>query len=240
MQRVVVITGGAGGIGQACVEKFCQEDTVIVLDVNEKSIKQCKEKYHVDGWKVDLSDLTSIQTAIQEIIHRFHKIDVLVQAAGIMKSAPALDVSYQDFEKMIKVNVEGLFFVMQETVRQSMKNSGGVILNFASAAAIRGFYEPMASVHYSASKGAVVAMSRQLAVEWGKYNIRVNSIAPGGVMTPAMASLNFEPDCSMVPLKRLSSPQDIASTVYYLCSEQSAMITGQNIVVDGGSSVVGF
>lgn len=240
MKRVVVITGGAGGIGQACVQKFCQEDTVIILDVNEESIKQCIEKYHVHGWKVDLSDFASIQTVIKQIINRFHRIDVLVQAAGIMESCSALDVDWRDFEKMIKVNVEGLFFVMQETVKQSMKDNGGVILNFASAAAIRGFFEPMASVHYSASKGAVVAMSRQLAVEWGKYKIRVNSIAPGGVMTPAMASLDFEPDCSMVPLKRLSSPQDIASTVYYLCSEQAAMITGQNIVVDGGGSVVGF
>ena len=97
----------------------------------------------------------------------------------------------------------------------------------------------MAAVHYSASKGAVIAMSRQLAVEWGQYQIRVNSIAPGGVMTPAMAALSFDEDFSNIPLGKLSKPSDIAYTVYFLCSKHASMITGQNIVVDGGCAAVG-
>lgn len=156
-----------------------------------------------------------------------------------MHSQSALDVLPQTFEKIMKVNVEGMFFIMQETVKQSMKRNGGVILNFASQAAIRGFDGVMASVHYSASKGAVIAMSRQLAVEWGKYQIRVNSISPGGVLTPAMASLDFNEDLSKIPLNKLSKPEDIASVVYFLCSNHSKMITGQNIVIDGGSGIVG-
>lgn len=239
MKRVVVITGGAGGIGQACVQKFYQEDMVIILDVNKEAIKQCIEKYNVNGFVVDLSHIESIQETIQKIIKKYKKIDVLVQTAGIMKNSPALEVKPYEFKKMMEINVEGMFFVMQETVKQSMQKFGGVILNFASEAAIRGFAGTMASVHYSASKGAVIAMSRQLAVEWGQYNIRVNSIAPGGVMTPAMASLDFDEDFTIIPLKRLSTPEEIAETVSFLCSEQAKMITGQNIVVDGGCAAVG-
>lgn len=239
MKRVVVITGGAGGIGQACVNLFAKEDIVVVLDVNQANVRQWSQVENIYSYEVDLSDIDGIKRVVEKIIERFKRIDVLVQAAGIMHSQSALDVLPQTFEKIMKVNVEGMFFIMQETVKQSMKRNGGVILNFASQAAIRGFDGVMASVHYSASKGAVIAMSRQLAVEWGKYQIRVNSISPGGVLTPAMASLDFNEDLSKIPLNKLSKPEDIASVVYFLCSNHSKMITGQNIVIDGGSGIVG-
>ena len=237
--KIVVITGGAGGIGQACVRKFKNDHQVIILDVNEQAIQDCIEKYDIDGYTVDLSDTESIKVVIQKIVQKYHRIDALVQTAGIMGSCEALKVEPGVFEKMLKVNVEGLFFVMQEVVKQSMKETGGMILNFASEAAIRGFCGDMASVHYSASKGAVIAMSRQLAVEWGAYDINVNSISPGGVLTPAMQQLDFHEDFSATPLKRLSTPEDIAETVFFLCSPQAKMITGQNIIVDGGCAVVG-
>lgn len=239
MKRVVVITGGAGGIGQACVNLFAKEDIVVVLDVNQANVRQWSQVENIYSYEVDLSDIDGIKRIVEKIIERFKRIDVLVQVAGIMHSQSALDVLPQTFEKIMKVNVEGMFFIMQETVKQSMKRNGGVILNFASQAAIRGFDGVMASVHYSASKGAVIAMSRQLAVEWGKYQIRVNSISPGGVLTPAMASLDFNEDLSKIPLNKLSKPEDIASVVYFLCSNHSKMITGQNIVIDGGSGIVG-
>lgn len=239
MKRVVVITGGAGGIGQACVNLFAKEDIVVVLDVNQANVRQWSQVENIYSYEVDLSDIDGIKRIVEKIIERFKRIDVLVQAAGIMHSQSALDVLPQTFEKIMKVNVEGMFFIMQETVKQSMKRNSGVILNFASQAAIRGFDGVMASVHYSASKGAVIAMSRQLAVEWGKYQIRVNSISPGGVLTPAMASLDFNEDLSKIPLNKLSKPEDIASVVYFLCSNHSKMITGQNIVIDGGSGIVG-
>lgn len=239
MERIVIITGGAGGIGQACIEKFKNDHKVIILDVNEEAIRDCMEKYGIDGYAVDLSNTESIKVVIQKIVQKYNRIDVLVQTAGMMGSCEALKVNPDVFEKMLKINVEGLFFVMQEVVKQSMKKTGGMILNFASEAAIRGFSGAMASVHYSASKGAVIAMSRQLAVEWGSYDVNVNSISPGGVLTPAMKQLDFNEDFSAIPLKRLSTPEEIAETVFFLCSPQAKMITGQNIVVDGGCAVVG-
>lgn len=243
-KRIVVVTGGAGGIGQACVQHFLKKgDIVVIVDYNQQMINQCIQQFshlgEVYGYAIDLSHSENIQDFVAHIISKHQHIDVLVQAAGLMASQPAVDIEVHDFERLMKVNVEGLFFMMQEVVKQSMMKTGGCILNFASEAAIRGFTGPMAGVHYSASKGAVIAMSRQLAVEWGEYQIRVNTICPGGVLTPAMEKMNFDEEMNVIPLKRLSKPDDIANTVVYLCSQEANMITGQNIVVDGGCAVVG-
>ena len=243
-QKTVMITGGAGGIGQACVQRFLEKgEKVIIVDYNQEMIDQCVQQFShlgdVYGYAIDLSHSENISEFVSYILQTHQQIDVLVQAAGLMASQPAIDIQVSDFERLLKVNVEGLFFMMQEVVKQSMMKTGGCILNFASEAAIRGFTGPMAGVHYSASKGAVIAMSRQLAVEWGEYHIRVNSICPGGVLTPAMEKMGFDEEMNTIPLKRLSRPRDIANSVAYLCSDEASMITGQNIVVDGGCAAVG-
>lgn len=121
-----------------------------------------------------------------------------------------------------------------------MKNTGGSIVNFSSAAAIRGFIGSMASPHYGASKAAIISLTQQLACEWGKYGVRMNAVVPGGVMTEAMKKLEFDLSAlENIPLQRLSVPQDIANVVYFLASDKSSMITGQSIVVDGGANCIG-
>lgn len=240
MSRNVLITG-AGGIGQACIKRFVENgDHVIVIDCFEKSIEACKEiDEAIDGYVFDLSKTSQIENIVKSILDDQKHIDVLVQTAGIMASGDALTITPDKFHQLMNVNVESLFFMMQQVVKQYMAEHGGVIVNFASEAAIRGFTGPMAGVHYSASKGAVISMSKQLAVEWGHHKIRVNSICPGGVLTPAMEKMGFDEDLSNIPLQKLSKPQDIADTVFYLCSTYAKMITGQNIVVDGGCAAVG-
>lgn len=240
MKRVVLITG-AGGIGEACIQRFIEnDDQVVIVDYAKENIERYKQCYpQLEGYVFDLSQIDEIEKLIHVIIQRHGKIDVLVQSAGIMASDQALNVQPDTFDRLMKVNVEALFFMMQQVVKQSMLENGGVILNFASEAAIRGFTGAMAGVHYSASKGAVISMSRQLAVEWGHAHIRVNTICPGGVKTPAMKQMNFDEDLSMIPLQRLSDPSNIADTVFYLCSNQAKMITGKNIIVDGGCAAVG-
>lgn len=240
MERNVLITG-VGGIGQVCIERFVENgDHVIIVDCFQQNIDQCLKKYkNVEGYVFDLSEASKIEEFILKLKDKYEKIDVLVQTAGMMASDDALNITPEIFDKILKINVEGLFFMMQQVVKHTMLEHGGVILNFASEAAIRGFTGPMAGVHYSASKGAVISMTRQLAVEWGCHHIRVNSICPGGVLTPAMEKMGFDEDLANIPLKSLSRPQDIADTVFYLCSPQARMITGQNIIVDGGCAAVG-
>lgn len=242
--KTVLITGGAGGIGKACVLEFLKSGAkVLIVDFDEYAVEKCIAQFsndnHIFGYAFDLNKVRDIPNFISQISQEHQHIDILVQAAGMMSSRSALDVEVDEFEKIMKINVEGMFFMMQEVVKQFMFDNGGSILNFASEAAIRGFTGSMAGVHYSASKGAVIAMSRQLAVEWGQYQIRVNSICPGGVLTSTMEKMSFDEDFQMIPLKRLSTPKDIAKTVAYLCSDGASMITGQNIVVDGGCAAVG-
>lgn len=238
MKKVIVITG-SGGIGQACIQRLNQDNQVIVLDANPDNLARCQKQYAVDTYLCDLTHLASLQQTVDTIQQKYGHIDGLVQTAGWMHSQPALEVNPATWEKMMSINVESMFFMMQAVVAAGMKEHGGTIVNFASEAAIRGFSGPMASVHYAASKGAVIAMSRQLAVEWGPYQIRVNSVCPGGVLTPAMAALSFQQKPQQIPLGCLSQPEDIAAVVSFLCSDQAKMITGQNIIIDGGCAATG-
>ena len=130
--------------------------------------------------------------------------------------------------------------MMQQVVAQSMQHRGGAIVNFASMAGIRGMEPPMCSAFYSASKGAVVALTMQAAVEWAPLGIRVNCVAPGGVETPAMRKMGFPPEVvNPIPMKKLNQPEDVANCVVFLASDKAGTITGQTVIIDGGASVVG-
>lgn len=242
----IVITGGAGGIGSACVKTFLDSGAnVIIIDVNEEAIEnvitEVQNQGSVKGWAVNLTEVEQIERVVEEISREVGQIDVLIQTAGLLKSKPGLEITPSEWDLMMNINTRGMFFMMQQVVKKSMKDYGGAIVNFSSMAGIRGMNEAMASAHYSASKGAVVSMSMQAATEWAKYGVRVNAIAPGGVKTPAMEEAKFDTDLlKPVPLHKLSRPQDIANAVVFLASDKAEMITGQTLVVDGGSSAVGY
>jgi len=151
-----------------------------------------------------------------------------------------LDVSYKNKTTLYQEVADVSEKEAKAVFEKSMKNTGGSIVNFSSAAAIRGFIGSMASPHYGASKAAIISLTQQLACEWGKYGVRMNAVVPGGVMTEAMKKLEFDLSAlENIPLQRLSVPQDIANVVYFLASDKSSMITGQSIVVDGGANCIG-
>lgn len=242
----VIITGGTGGIGSACAEEFLKENAkVILIDIDEQKLQEKVEELSqfgsVVGYKINLSDPKKIQEGIDQIYQKQGTFDCLIQTAGILESVPGLEISEKQWDFLLNVNAKGLFFMMQEVVKHSMKENGGTIVNFCSMSGIRGMRPEMAGAHYSASKGAVKALTMQAATEWGQYGIRVNAVAPGGVMTQRMKSMEFPKDAfDMIPLKRLSEPKEIANAVVFLASDLSSMITGQTLVIDGGSSVVGI
>jgi NAD(P)-dependent dehydrogenase (short-subunit alcohol dehydrogenase family) len=244
--KLAVVTGAAGAIGSCCAKTLLESGARVAIvdvvpDAINKAVDSLKSLGDVRGFKVDLSNPEDIAGAVTKIREEMGEIDVLVQAAGLLRGKPGLEISIDEWDTVLNVNSRGLFFMMQQVVSQSMKNRGGAIVNFASMAGIRGMNPPMCSAHYSASKGAVVACSMQGAVEWASYGVRVNVVAPGGVLTPAMANLDFPPEViAPVPLKKLSTPEDIANAVTFLVSDAAAMITGQTLIIDGGSSVVGY
>lgn len=244
--KTALVTGGAGGIGMACVKNLLESNAkAAIVDVSEKALAAAEEALkEYDNFKCYQLDITKVETiapTVRKIREELGEIEVLVQTAGLLKGQSGLDMTVEEWDTMFHINTRGMFFVMQQVVEQSMKHNGGSIVNFASMAGIRGMRAAMASPHYSASKGAVVAMTMQAATEWVQYGVRCNAVAPGGVLTKAMADMNFpEETMEPIPLKKLSRPEDIADGVVFLASEKASMITGQTLVIDGGSSIVGY
>ena len=245
--KTAVVTGGTGGIGSAIAKTLLESGAqVALIDVSVEKLrgmeKQLSAYGTVKSYPLNVTDTSAIPDCIRRIRQEMGEIDVLIQAAGLLRSADGLELQQDEWDMVMNVNARGLFFTMQQVVLQSMKNHGGSIVNFSSMAGIRGMNSAMAAAHYSASKGAVVALTMQAAVEWAQFDVRVNALAPGGVLTPAIEKLPPPPEGAMeaIPLRQLSKPQDVANLAVFLASDHARMITGQVMVIDGGSSVVGY
>lgn len=242
--KTVLVTGGAGGVGSVCVKEFLEAGAeVAAADLSGEALDALgvSGQERLRTYVMDISEISSIKRTVQDVVADFGKIDILVQTAGILRGKSAFDITEKEWDLVLNINAKGLFFVMQEVVKQSMQHCGGAVINMASMAGIRGMRKGMESAHYSASKGAVVALTMQAATEWAGYGIRVNCLAPGGIRTPAMNALHFDPgQINPIPLGKLSEPEDISSAILFLASDHAAMITGQTLVIDGGSSIVGY
>lgn len=241
-----VVTGGTRGIGYACAETLLASGAkVAVVGVDGAEAAQAEEALGahglVRGYRTDLAHVATVPPLVEQIRNEVGEIDILVQAAGLLRGGPAADLSEMEWDTVLDVNAKGLFFMMQAVATQSMiPRARGAIVNFASIAGIRGMVEPLCSAHYSASKGAVVQITRQAAVEWAKYGIRANAVAPGGVKSAGMPGDPPPELLANIPLKRMTEPWEVAAAVCFLASDKAAMITGQVLVIDGGGSVCGF
>jgi gluconate 5-dehydrogenase len=247
--KTAVVTGATGAIGYACAETLLRSGAqVALLGQNIDKLAAAEQKLQqiagTKGFQIDLADNQAIGKKVAEIRQRMGEIDILVQTAGVMEVTPGEEITPAQWDRVLDVNSRGLFFMLQAVCGQSMMaRQSGAVVNIASVAGIRGMQAPLCAAHYSASKGAVIQITRQAAVEWAHHHIRVNAVAPGGVFTDRLQSLG--PDflaqaLEPIPLKKLSQPVDIANAVCFLASEAAQMITGQVLVVDGGGSAVGF
>jgi NAD(P)-dependent dehydrogenase (short-subunit alcohol dehydrogenase family) len=181
--KLAVVTGGARGIGFTCAKTLLESGAKVALvDILAETLAEAEEALSsygtVKGYVLDVSKVDTIAPVVEQIRADMGEIEVLVQAAGLLLGKPALEITESDWETVMNVNARGLFFMMQQVVSQSMSKVGGSIVNFASMAGIRGMTPPMCSAHYGASKGGVVAMTMQGAVEWAHYGVRVNAVAP--------------------------------------------------------------
>ena len=249
--NVAVVTGAARGIGYACAELLVESGAkVAMLDILGDALAASEKKLSGKGtakaYKIDITNNVEIAATVQKIRKELGEIDVLVQAAALGPPSAAEDITEADWDKVVGVNAKGLFFVMQAVTGQSMvPRKKGAIVNFASIACIRGMAFPLCSAHYSASKGAVVALTKQGAIEWARHNIRVNAVASGGVKTEMTMALVGSPEkmamaTKMVPLGTLSEPKDVASCVLFLASDAAKMVTGQILSIDGGTTALGL
>jgi NAD(P)-dependent dehydrogenase (short-subunit alcohol dehydrogenase family) len=241
--KVAIVTGSAQGIGRVYALRLASEGAkVVVTDVldAEPVAREIGERgAEALALRTDVTDEKSVEEMAERARTRFGAIDILVNNAalfGALEHSPFDKISAADWDKVMGINVKGIFLCCRAVVPQMKKQKSGSIVNISSGTVLKG---TPSFLHYVTSKGAVMALTRALATEVGPFGIRVNTIAPGHTLSDAVKRRGANVDERAVAtrcLKRSQVPEDLAGTVVFLASEDSAFITGQMIVVDGGSS----
>lgn len=246
-EQVAIVTGGGQGIGRAISLNLAKEGAnVVIYDRNPETARSVADEIKALGQralsiKCDVSNTKEIIESTNRVLDAFKRIDILVNGAGIGETAPAEEVTEAMWDKVMNINLKGLFFCTQTIGKQMIKQKSGNIINITSTAAH--VAAPLQAT-YSTSKGGVLALTRVLAVEWAKYNIRVNAVSPSLTKTPFIMGSSKEVPNSLkdrwqrIPSKRFNEPEDIANAVLFLASPESANIVGQAIIVDGGTTAL--
>jgi NAD(P)-dependent dehydrogenase (short-subunit alcohol dehydrogenase family) len=244
--KVAVITGAASGIGRATALLFAREGAVVVItDLNESGGKAVAAEIASHGGRArfELADVTraaDCQRVVETAVREFGGIHILFNNAGIIRRASVVELSEEDWDRVMAVNVKAIFLMCREVIPVMASAGGGCIINTASGWGLTG--GPRAAV-YCASKGAVVLLTKAMAVDHGAQNIRVNCICPGDTDTNMLRneaqqlgepSDRFLAEATKRPLRRVGKPEEIAQAALYLASEASSFVTGTALVVDGG------
>lgn len=238
--KVAIVTGGASGIGEATVRCMVEEGAhVLIADLNVEAGQKLAEELNSPDTRVIFQrvNVTSEEEIIQMVdraVTEFGKLDIIFNNAGIGSMNPSTDLSYEDWRKTISVNLDGVFLCSKYAIRAMIKNGGGSVINCAS---ILGHVGQAATASYTAAKGGVVNLTRTLAIEYAKQNIRVNAVCPGYIDTPLLSQLDDATKnylISLHPIGRLGRPEEVAKAVVFLASDDASFITGANLLVDGG------
>jgi NAD(P)-dependent dehydrogenase (short-subunit alcohol dehydrogenase family) len=246
--KTAVVTGAGSGIGAAIAETFARQGAwVFVLELDEAAGAQTVDRIREAGGSAEavqcnVADALSVSTAFQVVEDRGGKLDILVNNAGIAHIGNVETTTEADLDRIYSVNVKGVFLCAQAGVRLMLKGGGGAILNLASIASLIGLLDRFA---YSMSKGAVLSMTRSIAVDYVKQGIRCNCVAPARVHTPFVDGYlrdtypgreqeMFQQLSEYQPVGRMGTPEEVAALALYLCSDEASFITGQCYPIDGG------
>ena len=243
----VLVTGGASGIGRAVIESLLFHGwNVVVADLNVEGIEECRTEFKGVGSQLlcehlDITDEDAVCTLISKIEANYSPLTGVLNSAGFGRDVSALETDVQLFRKLLEVNLIGSFVVAREAAKRMIPRGRGSIINIASVSGIIG---NLGRLGYGASKGGVLNMTKVLAVEWAKFGIRVNAIAPGPIETPLVKEMHTEEArqswLALVPQARYGSPKEISGAVVFLLDDsKSSYITGQTLAVDGGLTIGG-
>ena len=242
--RVCVVTGGAQGIGEACIRRFARENAKIVIaDIDDARGTALASELGGLYFRCDVGDKAQVDALVARTLGAHGRIDVLVNNAGIFRAADFLDVTEADFDTVLRVNLKGSFLVGQAVAREMAKAGKGSIVNMSSVNAVLTI--PNIS-SYNVSKGGINQLTRVMALSLADMGVRVNAVAPGTIATELAAKAVLTSDeakariLSRTPMKRLGEPSEIADTVAYLASDAASYITGEIVVVDGGRMTLNY
>ncbi len=239
--KIAIITGGSRGIGFATADRFLQEGAIVILTAStqesaDRAVAKLREKHPhatVAGISPDLSQLESVRKAFREVTVQYGCVDILVNNAGVSESTPFTEYTEEAFDKVMDLNVKGVFNATRVASECMVARGKGVILSTSSMVSI---YGQPSGIAYPTSKFAVNGLTVSLARELGPKGIRVNAVAPGITETDMMKAVPkqvIEPMIQQIPLRRLGQPEDIANAFVFLASEEASYITGVVLSVDG-------
>lgn len=240
--QIAVITGGGRGIGRAIAQKFAEYGSIVVIGSrSESEIENTADEIQknggeASGYALDVADRESVIHFTEQVWDRHQRIDILVNCAGVNTRLPAESFPEEDWERILNINITGAYRVSQEIGRRMIEQESGAIVNITS---MNSHVVTPNLGAYAASKGALLQYTRVLAVEWAKYNIRVNAVSPGYIDTPMTTAILQRPEyrrslLEKTPQQRFGQPEEIAEAVCFLASPAASFITGVALPVDGG------
>ncbi len=242
--KVAIITGAANGIGLSIAEAFAKEGAVVVLaDIDEKKVLEEAKQISISGAialgiKCDVGHTEAVKNLIQTVMGQFGKIDILVNNAAIAIGGNIVEMPESDWDTLMNINLKSVYRTIKESLPHMLQQKSGSVINISSTQAFRSWYNWTA---YAGAKGAMLAMTNQLAGQFGASNVRFNSISPGAINTPMNAkraeiegTAFLEKSAAQHAMNRLGTPTEVAMTAVFLASDEAGFITGEDIKVDGG------
>ncbi len=242
--KVALVTGARRGMGKSHALALARQGAkVVVTDINQEECQLVVDEIKSAGgeaaaFKLDVSNKADVDAVFDEVIKQFGRLDILVNNAGIYQPKPALEITEEDWDIMIDIDLKGEFLCAQRAAKEMAKNKWGRIINIASIASGGVGVGISGGAHYTAAKGGIIGMTETLAVEWAPMGINVNAIGPGAIDTPMVSgALTKEATDALlagVPLKRIGKSEEVSAAVVFLASEEASYVTGATFYVDGG------
>jgi NAD(P)-dependent dehydrogenase (short-subunit alcohol dehydrogenase family) len=244
--KVAVVTGGASGIGRACAEEFIEKNVAVaVVDrdgkAGEKTAAELKGKGgKAEFFRVDVSSAPEVEKLIPKIVSAFGGIDILVNNAGIQRYGTVTTISEQEWDEVLDINLKGAFLMSKHIIPKMVERGGGAIVITGSVQSVAAQRN---SVHYVVSKHGLLGLTRCIALDFGKQNIRANCVLPGAIDTPMLrwaANLDSDPErvlraCDSVHMRgKMGQPEEVAHVIVFLASDQASFMTGSAVMVEGG------
>ncbi len=243
--KVALVTGARRGMGKSHALILAKQGAkVAVTDINQKECEEVVSEIKANNgdaiaFKLDVSSKQEVNDVVTKIVKHFGRLDILINNAGIYFPKPALEMTEEDWDRMLDINLKGQFFCARAAAAEMAKNKWGRIINIASVASGQVGVGIAGGAHYTASKGGIIAMTETMAIELAPLGINVNAIGPGAIDTPMIAASQIPKEAmgamlAAVPLKRIGRPEEVSAAVVFLASEEASYVTGATFYVDGG------